>query len=89
MSLPRLTGALRAFAVVDDAEIDIKNDDLIVKRLQKAKQQSESGVSWKHLSTVVQRHATDVSEHEIKDMLRELNCLAREMGIFMLFTQNS
>ena len=81
LSLPRLTSALRAFAVVEDEGQDVKKEDLVVKRLQKAKQQADSGLSWQQLSLQIHHHCKDLPEREVKDTVRDLNILAREMGM--------
>ena len=78
MSLPRLTGAVRAFGPVssEGPESDASNDDLLMKRQQRAKRESEQGLTWSFLARTIKRKSGDA----VTEKLRQLTHIAREMG---------
>ena len=81
MSLPRLTGALRAFSNVtpDDSAAQYQDTDLVTKKRQRAARQAKEGLTWIKLSQEVHRHSTQ-HKTEVTNELRQVVHLAREIG---------
>jgi len=81
MSLPRLTGALRAFAGVSPKftnSLD-DSDDLTVKRKHQAERQLKDSISWSHLTMLV-RNGASSEKKSCSAKLQQLLNVAREIG---------
>ena len=85
MSLPRLTGALRAFSdvaasepVATESSAINRQKELQLKR-QQAKQTSSQSQAWKRLVDTIQKK-TSVSQSEVTAILRELLNATRQIG---------
>ncbi|XP_061176706.1 activating signal cointegrator 1 complex subunit 3-like [Saccostrea echinata] len=79
-TLPRLTGALRAFANVSkDTGISLADEhqELVRKRQLVAKKRTDT-VSWQRLTEVINKEA-DVSKQEVKAALKELTQYAKSI----------
>ena len=83
MSLPRLTGALRAFAPIttedEVANVDVQKQ-LMFKRQQNSHRFGGQGLTLQQLVIVIKRHARDIHPDEITERTRELTHIAREIG---------
>lgn len=80
-SIPRLTGALRAFAnVSSSAEKSVADQhrELALKRQMMAKKHTDT-VSWARLKEVISKEA-DVSKPEVEKALKELSQYAKAIG---------
>lgn len=80
-TLPRLTGAFRAFADVSSnsgGSFADQQRELVLKRQQLAKKQTDT-VSWQKLTEIITREA-DVSKEEIKTTLKELTQYSKTIG---------
>ena len=82
MPLPRVTGALRAFASVSakDSSLYESTDDIAQKRRQQAQRSSETGLSWSSLVRTVQSKAK-ADKETVMATIRELTCTAKEIGL--------
>ena len=83
MTLPRLTGAIRAFGSIADRELleADTSDDILRKRKACAEEEASQGLTWKLLSTTVQQYAESENKEEATKELRNLISVSRDIGI--------
>ena len=79
MSLPRLTGALRAFAGVTPESQFHQGVDLVSKKRQRVARQAKEGLTWSKLQHEIHTHS-DLHRAEVTNELRKVIHLAREIG---------
>ena len=80
-NLPRLTGALRAFANVSsqDSHGVNTNKDLLVRRLLQAELQSKDNNAWQSLVSLV-KNSADAEVKDVSDALKQLTASAKAVG---------
>ncbi|XP_072018769.1 LOW QUALITY PROTEIN: activating signal cointegrator 1 complex subunit 3-like [Amphiura filiformis] len=80
MSLPRLTGALRAFSNVTPQEsaTQYQKADLVSKKRQRVARQAKEGLTWVKLSQQVHKQS-EQHKSEVTNELRKVIHLAREI----------
>ena len=81
MPLPRLTGALRAFAAVSvEAGFPSRKDgDLKAKRKHQAQKHAEEGLSWSKLAATIKQHSK-LEQDDVISKLRQLVAVTRDIG---------
>ena len=84
MTLPRLTGALRAFTNVTAAEESDQSSeiDLVSKKRQRIARRAREGLTWEKLSGQLTSRSTQ-HKADVTAGLRQVVHLAREIGGFV------